>query len=347
MFPTSNLQPGQTGPEVQKLQQFLLSQGLLTQDQINTGPGIYGPQTTAAVAQWQQNNNVDNTSGPGYWGPKSIDAASKVTSSTPTSSNLQTINPATNQPWTSQEIDQIKQTNTDALKNHPIVSKYATYGNTAEEIANAYTTGDWSKITNETGMPFSIQDQQEALNKAKEQDAAFYDQQKVRETQDSENALAQKQADYQDYLLNSGQQFAQDKIKADQTAANNGVLFSGGRIQKEKNLERSYNQDQASKQATIGRNISSTAQDYQYKYGNNAANNLSKYYSLGGNTYNANTTQNGVGSTGLANVYNPSQSNFAGTRIGEQYATANKKASGMLWNKGNKLLASGYNNQYK
>lgn len=76
MPPTTNLQPGATGAAVQQLQQWLVSQGYLTQAQMNTGPGTYGPATTAAVKAFQQAKGVDNSSGPGYWGPLTIAAAS-------------------------------------------------------------------------------------------------------------------------------------------------------------------------------------------------------------------------------------------------------------------------------
>jgi peptidoglycan hydrolase-like protein with peptidoglycan-binding domain len=76
MYPTTSLQPGSTGGSVKQLQDFLVSQGFMTRAQVNTGYGTYGPQTTAAVNAWQKANGVDNSSGPGYWGPKSIAAAS-------------------------------------------------------------------------------------------------------------------------------------------------------------------------------------------------------------------------------------------------------------------------------
>ena len=158
--------------------------------------------------------------------------------------------------------------------------------------------------------------------------------------------MAKKQADYQDYLINAGEKFQSDKTTLDQNAANQGVLFSGGRAQKENKLQQSYAQDQATKQRNLAGDIASTANDYQYKYGNSAANNLSKYYSAGGNTYNANTPQGGVGSAGLSSVYSTSPYNFQGTRNTERSAAANTRAAGLLWNKGNKLLASGYSNQY-
>lgn len=73
-FPTSALQPGMNGDEVKKLQNYLVSKGLMTQDQVNTGYGTYGPQTTAAVAALQKQLGVDNSSGPGYFGPKTLGA---------------------------------------------------------------------------------------------------------------------------------------------------------------------------------------------------------------------------------------------------------------------------------
>lgn len=73
-LPTTNLQPGTTGPQVKALQQWLVNNGLMTQAQMNTGAGIYGPQTTAAVAKLQSQLGVDNSTGVGYFGPRTISA---------------------------------------------------------------------------------------------------------------------------------------------------------------------------------------------------------------------------------------------------------------------------------
>ena len=72
-FPTQALQPGTKGDQVLALQKYLVSQGLLTQAQMDTGPGIYGPQTTAAVAALQANLGVDNSGGVGFFGPKTLE----------------------------------------------------------------------------------------------------------------------------------------------------------------------------------------------------------------------------------------------------------------------------------
>lgn len=73
-FPTQQLQPGASGDQVKALQDYLVSQGMMTQAQVNTGYGIYGPQTTAAVQALQQKLGVDNSSGPGYYGPQTLAA---------------------------------------------------------------------------------------------------------------------------------------------------------------------------------------------------------------------------------------------------------------------------------
>jgi hypothetical protein len=244
-----------------------------------------------------------------------------------------------NQPYTDQQY-------TDALNNHSIIQQYVAKGNTAADLEMASSTGDFSGLTNQYGMPFSIEDQQAAMKQAEEDNKLYYEALKSKETADTEAALQQKKADYQNFLLTSGQQFQKDKTNLDQTAANQGVLFSGGRVQKQNDLKNTYAQEQAYKQGTYGRDIGQTARDYQYAYGNDAANSLNQYYKMGGNTYNPNVATGGVGSSGLSSVYKTGAYDFQGTRNTERLANANKRAAGYLWNKGNKLLETGSGNQY-
>lgn len=63
------LAPGMTSNDVKTLQDWLVSQGYLSAADAATGPGIYGPKTTAAVAAWQKANNIDTQGNPGYFGP--------------------------------------------------------------------------------------------------------------------------------------------------------------------------------------------------------------------------------------------------------------------------------------
>jgi len=383
--PNVNLQPGQSGPEVKKLQDFLISQGL----SIPSGAtGYFGNETKAALTQWQQSKGVEAGNDFGYWGPKSI---AKATGATQTNSsplfngnqqisneealritkalgatpeqyaqveqginalgsngrgNDPTINPATGKPWTQQEVDNTYVGPSSPTANNPKVKELMQGGSTYEEILAGIQSGDISGLRDANGQPFSAEDQQTALDQAMNDTKDFYAAQKEKDTADTESTLAQKQADYQNYLATSKISFEGDKSTLDQNAVNQGVLFSGGRVQKEQSLSNAYNQNLSYKQGTAGRSIGDTARDYQYKYGRNAANSLSNYYSLGGNTYNPNVATGGVGSSSLSSIYNPSQYNFgAGTVEGEKLKLAKENASRRLWNKGNKLVASGYNNQ--
>jgi len=73
-FPSVYLQPGSRGPEVKQLQDFLVSRGYMTPEEVATGPGIYGPRTKAAVEKLQRDLGVDAGQYYGYFGPKTIAA---------------------------------------------------------------------------------------------------------------------------------------------------------------------------------------------------------------------------------------------------------------------------------
>ena len=250
---------------------------------------------------------------------------------------------AKNRPETQESID--KQYS-DAAANNPAISALVQGGSSLDEIINGLSTGDLSGIVDWQGQPFSPQDQQDALTKANEDNKDYYNQLQEKETASAEASLAQSQQNYQDYLINAGESFQADKTKSDQKAADSGVLFSGSRVQKERNMERAYERDQNTERNRASGSIGTAARDFQYKYGNENASGLNQYYNLGNNTYNANKARGGVGSGGLSSVYNPSNYSYGGTRNAERSANAQTRAAGYLWNKGNKLVSSGYNNQY-
>lgn len=83
-YPTQSLQPGQSGPAVKQLQEYLVANGYLSQADMNTGPGIYGNRTKAAVAAFQQAMGVDTAGNPGFWGPRTINAINAKIESTKT-----------------------------------------------------------------------------------------------------------------------------------------------------------------------------------------------------------------------------------------------------------------------
>lgn len=99
----SNLGPGSTGSDVLALQNWLIGQGYLTQSQVATGPGTYGPQTTAAVTAWQNANHIDTQGNPGYFGPisrtfvQNQGSTSQNSSTTPTQTSTPTGSQTSNQ----------------------------------------------------------------------------------------------------------------------------------------------------------------------------------------------------------------------------------------------------------
>jgi len=75
--PNVQLAPGSTDTaNVKKLQDYLVSQGLMTEAQKSTGYGNYGPATTAAVQALQQRLGINATStGMGVYGPQTSQMA--------------------------------------------------------------------------------------------------------------------------------------------------------------------------------------------------------------------------------------------------------------------------------
>lgn len=244
---------------------------------------------------------------------------------------------ASSQPKTQEELDAEY---VRAAASHPVLA-----ANTPEMLNYATSTGDLSVLLNPQGKPFSSSAQAEAVSKAESALSPYYNAMEMKDTQDTVSSLDQKQRDYQSFLKTQGENFQTEKTKLDQSAADRGVLFSGGRVQKEKQLQESYNRAGQEKMASVGADIGNTARDFGYRYGDQAAQGLGSFFNLGGNTYNAKKATGGVGTSGLSSVYNANQG-FQGTIKNTAKAETQKRAAGLLYNKGNKLLSSGYLNQY-
>lgn len=246
-------------------------------------------------------------------------------------------------PQTQAELDKMY---SDATVSNPTVASIVGKGNSVDAVNYAAMTGDFSGLVGATGQPFSAQDQADALAQATAAVSPYYEAEKTFETANTEAILKQKQLDYQNYLDNQAQKFQDEKATQDQTAADRGVLFSGGRVQKLQQLGENYNKADEYKKATVGADIANTARDFGYKYGTPAAQNLSQYYSLGGNTYNPHVATGGVGNSGLSSIYNAGSTNFQGTQINAAKAAAQTRAAELLANKANKIVPYGYKNQF-
>ncbi len=74
-LPEGDLEKGAKGAAVKQLQTALVKTGHLSQADMNTGPGIFGPKTEAALKKFQAANGVPNT---GYYGPLTRAAFKKL-----------------------------------------------------------------------------------------------------------------------------------------------------------------------------------------------------------------------------------------------------------------------------
>ncbi len=79
-IPAGDLKRGAQGAAVKQLQAALVKAGTLTQKEMNTGPGVFGPRTEAALKEFQQKHGVPAT---GYYGPKTRAALEKLGAKTP------------------------------------------------------------------------------------------------------------------------------------------------------------------------------------------------------------------------------------------------------------------------
>ncbi|QRK13586.1 N-acetylmuramoyl-L-alanine amidase [Archangium violaceum] len=73
--PAAGLERGDSGAAVKQLQTALVKLGFMTQTQMNTGPGVYGPQTEASVKKFQSTWKLGVD---GEYGPKTKAALEKA-----------------------------------------------------------------------------------------------------------------------------------------------------------------------------------------------------------------------------------------------------------------------------
>ena len=220
---------------------------------------------------------------------------------------------------------------------------FSQYDETQKDaLIQGMTTGDWSKVQGVGGKPFDATIATKAFNDNMAVLDPAYAAEKQKETLDIKDTLAGKQASYAETERKAAEDFQNQKTGLDQTAADQGVLFSGGRIQKQNNLKTQFDAEQAYNKGAMSRDINSTARDYAYKYGTDSANSLSKYYKLGGNSYNPNVATGGATSNGLSSIYNNGGANFYGTNPAKQKAETAVRAYGQLKNLTNKSVVGSY-----
>lgn len=229
-----------------------------------------------------------------------------------------------------------------AVSRNPDVRRYAGTNDPAK-ILNAFQTGDFSGITDLTGKPFSVQQQKAAVRKASKALAPAYEATRTYDEAGVEQTLQKDQQDLDTYERDQGVQFGKDKDILDKSAADNGVLFSGARIQKQNDLKTMYQNADNDRRALTFDTITRTARDNQYDYGLDASPRLSQYFNRSGpQTYNPGVAHGATSTTpGLSAIYDPSAYRFQGTKPVAQKAAVQLRAANLLANRANKLSLSG------
>lgn len=248
---------------------------------------------------------------------------------------------------TPDQLAQFQQAVAAAVAANPDISKYAG-GNSVDSIINAYSTGDWSNVTSLSGIPFSRAQQREAVAEAEKALNPAYKAQEAYDTANVTDTLRNEQRDFGSFTDSEAKNFGIDKDNLDQNAAEQGVLFSGSRVQKLNDLRSTYEDREALRRNMAEDAIRSNARQYQYKYGNENAGRLSDYYRLPGESqFNPNVAGGKVTpSTGLTSLYNTNDFKFQGTAPVAQKAAVQTRAASLLANRANKLNSLGYKTQF-
>lgn len=244
-------------------------------------------------------------------------------------------------------LQQFQQAVAAALASNPDATRYLGT-NAVESVINAYTTGDWSNVVSLSGLPFTREQQQAAVSAAEKALAPAYRAQETYDTAGVTDSLQQDRQGYEQFKKDEADAFGDAKDTQDLNAADNGILFSGSRVQKLNDLRKTYEERDALKRGQVSSKIGTTARDYQYKYGDQNARKLRDLYTLPGqSTFNPNVAGGKVTTGGgLSSVYNPKSYSFQGTAPVSQKAAVQTRAASLLTNRANKLSPTGYKSQF-
>lgn len=257
--PTMSLQPGATGEAVKQLQDYLVSQGVMTQDQVNSGYGTYGPQTTAAVAALQQKLGVENSSGVGYWGPKTMSAVSTA-SGTSTGSSTANTNTTSSAP---------SGTGLTFNTNYGVTQDQWNQMNDVQRatVSAAYTAKQAAYNTSGQALTFAdalTQAAQDPNIVAQYADAAKLDAQVFQQN------LAQIQQTQTSTAQTMQQQFENDRKSLSEQQAANGTAYSGFRGQAQKQLGTAESGIVQSSRSALQKQLNDATSQFEAKYGTGA-----------------------------------------------------------------------------
>lgn len=303
-FPTVALSPGQSGADVQKLQNYLVQTGYMTQEQVNTGYGYYGTQTTEAVRQLQQDLGVDNSTGVGYWGPRTLTAVQTATANiqnnntgttptntgtTPTNTNTGTT-PTTpvgsgtgNTTSTGITLQQFN----SAMQDPVFTSWYANPENKTQFDALSFDQQSFL-LLHTSSLSNTIQNGQVVnpnIQVTPAQLAMFYDQAKSELepyytdtyrtlANDVSQSLTRLKEDFDKTLSRAVDPFKSALEKQAEDEAQSGTAFSSGRNKRESTMVTEQNNAISDVFQTAERSAQDLLRGYETKVGTNKASSL-------------------------------------------------------------------------
>lgn len=227
---------------------------------------------------------------------------------------------------------------TASVSSNPKIIKYGGV-NTVDQILNAYFTNNFSGVTDITGKPFTKQQQQAAVSEAERVFGPGFKAQEAFDQSVVTDTLRGEQEDFGQFQKDEEQVFGDEKDIQDKNAADQGVLFSGSRLQKQNDLRNTFQDREAIQRGRTQDNIRTVARNNQFRYGDKKARGLSEFYDLPGESrFNAGVAGGQVSrSGGLSSTYNPGEFKFQGTQNVSNTAAVQQRAANTLKNTARKL----------
>ena len=226
---------------------------------------------------------------------------------------------------------------TTSVSSNPGMQRYLET-NSVENIVNGFFSNNLSSIVDITGQPFTKKQQRAAVAEAERVFNPGFKAQAAFDQSVVEDTLRGQQEDFGQFQQAEEQMFGDQKDQLDNSAADQGVLFSGSRLQKQNDLRNTFQDREAIQRGRTQDNIRTTARNNQFARGDKNARGLSDFYDLPGQSqFNAGVAGGQVSQSGLSSAYNPSEFKFQGTRNVANTAAVQQRAANTLTNTARKL----------
>jgi len=228
---------------------------------------------------------------------------------------------------------------TNSISSNPQMQQYLRT-NSVENIMSGVFSNNLSGITDITGRPFTREQQQAAVSEAERVFNPGFKAQEAFDQSIVQDILRGQQEDFGQFQQAEEEMFEDQKNQLDNSAADQGVLFSGSRIQKENDLRNTFQDREAIQRGRTQDNIRTTARNNQFRRGNENAKGLSDFYDLPGQSqFNAGVAGGQVSRpNSLSSAYNPNEFNFQGRQNIANTAAVQQRAANTLTNTSRKKI---------